>query len=67
MKAKQSVVDLLFNNFKSLSLKPANASSLGAKRVNPPSVLSSSVSPATSISDKKILQQKEEEKKTGLL
>lgn len=48
----------LFKRDKSLSLSPAKASSVGAKSVKSPSCLSISVSPAASIRDKKILQQR---------
>lgn len=49
---------LLFNKVKSLCVKPAKASSLGANRVKSPSCLSRSVNSAASIRDKKILQHK---------
>lgn len=57
---KVITADAPFNMFNSLSVKAANALSLGANKVKPPSCLSRSINPAASIRDKKILQHKEE-------
>lgn len=58
--------DLLFNKVISLSLKAEKALSLGANRVKSPSCLSTSVKPAASIRDKKILQHSGKETVTRL-
>lgn len=57
---QKSLLNSLFKKVKSLSLKPAKALSLGANRVKLPSCRSTSVKPAASIRDKKILQHREE-------